>query len=155
MAAAKYTVHVPAADEFGQPLKLHRAVHKHMNDIGFQGATMHEGDPHHAVTGWAEDCPEMDSTAKQIGAYTGEIANVPHIFVTKEGDKSANWPVVNPHYEQGYPAEQGALDEPNISEIGLQHPDMGDTHPLSTGLRNPIFGSVHEQLIRRYLRSGS
>lgn len=109
MGVAKYTVHVPADDEFGNPLRLHHAVQKHMENIGMEPATVHKGHPHNTVVGWAEDNPEWDSTAKQIGAYAGEIANVPYVTVTKEGDKSASWPIPNRTYQQGFPAESAAM----------------------------------------------
>lgn len=122
MASAKYTVHVPARDELGQPLRLHDAVHQHLLDIGMENPILYKGEPHHSVSAWAEDTPEWDSTAKQIGAYTGEIANVPNVFVTKEGGKaSANWPIANNLYRPNEGAEQMALAPMTPSSI---HQDL-------------------------------
>lgn len=126
MAAAKYTVNVPAADELGNRLKIHRGVHQHLLNLGHDMPAIHEGYPIHQVSTWAEESPEMDSTMKQIGSYVGEIANAPHIFVTREGKNTARWPIRNPHYFEGEPAEQSAFaNEPNIGDIGLEYPDSG------------------------------
>lgn len=137
MAQAKYTIHVPAQDEHGNALRLHDAVHTHLNNLGGHASYV-EGHPTHAVAAWAEDHPEWDSHAKQTGAFAGEIANVPSVQVTKEGTDAASWHIANPLYRPGEPAEQSALaDEPNIDAIGLQQPEdevgMG-VHPLALGL---------------------
>lgn len=124
MAAAKYTIHVPAADELGNPLKAHRAVHQHLLNVGHETPSIQEGYPIHQVSTWAEESPEMDSSIKQIGTYAGEVTNAPHIYVTKEGQNTARWPMRNPHYMEGMPAEQSAFaNEPNIGDIGLEHPE--------------------------------
>jgi hypothetical protein len=150
MATAKYTVHVPAADQFDQPLKLHHAVHQHLNNIGVDNAVIHEGHPTHSVSAWAEDTPEWDSTMKQLGVYAGEIANVPHVNVSKEGDKGALWAMANPDYQEGIAAEQGALaEEPNIGRLYEQTPpDEGMSHPLTQGIDRvlPDYFSAHESL---------
>lgn len=109
MASAKYTIHTPALDELGQPLRVHEAVYTHLNDLGAENPSIYEGKPTHGVTAWAEDIPEWDSTMKQIGAHTGEVANVPHVYVTKEGKNVASWPIANPFYRMGEGAEQAAL----------------------------------------------
>lgn len=125
MPAAKYTFHIPTQDEQGQPLKVHNAVHQHLINLGMENPILYKGEPHHSVSAWAEDTPEWDSTAKQIGAYAGEIANVPSTFVTKEGGKApANWPINNNLYRPGEGAEQSALaSEPDIATLYQQHPD--------------------------------
>lgn len=125
MASAKYTFHVPAKDELGQPLKVHQAVHQHLNNIGMENPVMYEGNPHHSITAWGEDTPEWDSTAKQIGAYASEIANVPSLYVSKEGGKGpANWAINNNLYRPNEGAEQMALaNEPDIATLYEQHPD--------------------------------
>lgn len=125
MPAAKYTFHVPAQDELGSPLKIHNAVHQHLQNIGMENPVLYKGEPHHSVSAWAEDTPEWDSTAKQVGAYAAELANVPQVHVTKEGGKTAaNWPIGNNLYRPGEGAEQGALEnEPDISTLYQQHPD--------------------------------
>lgn len=109
MAASKYTIHVPAQDEFGRHLRLHEAVRDHLGRLGAEPVHMHQGTPSHSVIGWAEDTPEWDSTAKQTGVFAGEIANVPVVHVTKEGDKPAAWTMRNPHYQQGAGADPLAL----------------------------------------------
>lgn len=109
MAAAKYTIHIPAQDELGRPLRLHEAVHTHLGNLGAQPVQIHQGTPYHTVTGWAEDTPEWDSTAKQIGVHAGEVANVPVVHVTKEGDKSAAWQMSNSNYRPGVGADENAL----------------------------------------------
>lgn len=142
MAAARYTVHVPAEDEHGNPLRLHEAVHQHLNRLGGH-ASFQEGWPTHSVTAWAEDMPEWDSTAKQTGAYAGELANVPSVMVTKEGKTPAMWHIANPLYRPGEPAEQPALaNEPNINTILMQNPEdeYHGGHPLTEG--NPLGPSL-------------
>jgi hypothetical protein len=109
MAKAKYTVHVPTTDELGQPLRLHEAVHEHLvNSKGTPVQTQH-GTPAHAVSAWADDIPEWDSLAKQTGTLAAELANVPAVHVTKEGDKPAAWEMGNTHYVPGAGADQTAL----------------------------------------------
>jgi hypothetical protein len=133
MAAAKYSIHVPAYDEHGNPLRVHQAVHQHLLNLGHEAPTIQEGRPYHHVVSWAEESPEMDSQMKQIGAYTGETCNVPVVHVTKEGKNTARWPMRNLSYAPGWPAEQSAFaNEPNIGEIGLQTPDTGVRIPLGT-----------------------
>lgn len=109
MAAARYTVHVPTTDELGQPLRLHEAVHQHfVNNRGAPVQTTH-GTPSHAVSAWAQDTPEWDSKAKQTGTLSAELANVPIVHVTKEGDKPASWTMANNAYIPGAGADQTAL----------------------------------------------
>lgn len=108
MAAAKYTVHVPKHDAQGNPLRVHKAVHKHLESLGAH-STVHEGHPTHSVTAWAEDLPEWDSHAKQAGAHVGEIANVPSVMVTKEGKNPAKWHIANPLHRHGDPADPAAI----------------------------------------------
>lgn len=98
MAAAKYTIHVPASDELGQPLHLHEAVYHRLGELGAKPVTQHRGHPYHTVTAWAEDTPEWDGMAKQLGTLTGGLANVPSVHVTKEGDKAAAWEMANNQY---------------------------------------------------------
>jgi hypothetical protein len=155
MAAAKYTIHVPAVDQFNQPLKIHHAVRQHLNNLGIDNATLHEGDPTHSVTGWTDDTPEWDSTMKQLGVFAGELANVPTVHVTKEGDKPATWPMANPDYQEGIAAEQCAIaGEPNISTIHNQseHEDWM-SHPLSQGIDRvlPDYLSAHSELATNQL----
>ncbi len=106
---ARYSIHVPSTDELGQPLRIHEAVHQHLTNAGWQNPTLHEAKPSHVVTAWAEDHPKADSHAKQIGAFVGQVANHPHIYVSKEGKTPANWPIANPHYRPGEGAEPSAL----------------------------------------------
>lgn len=109
MASARYTVHVPAVDELGNPLRLHEAVHEHLtNSKGAPVQTTH-GRPSHAVSAWAEDIPEWDSLAKQTGTLAAELANVPVVHVTKEADKPATWEMANTQYVPGAGADQSAL----------------------------------------------
>lgn len=109
MAAARYTIHVPATDELGQPLYLHKAVHQHLvNNRGAPVQTTH-GTPSHSVSAWAQDTPEWDSLAKQTGTLASELANVPVVHVTKEGDKPASWTMANNSYIPGAGADQTAL----------------------------------------------
>lgn len=111
MAAAKYTIHVPTQDELGRPLRLHDAVHQHLINNKAAPVQTHHGTPSHTVSGWAEDTPEWDSLAKQTGTLAAELANVPAIHVTKEGDKPASWTMAN----NGYQPEMGA------DELALAH----------------------------------
>lgn len=159
MAAARYTWHLPAQDELGNPLRVHTAVQRHVGDIGFQTPVTYAGDPYHTVEAWGEDHPENDSTAKQIGAYAGEIANVPSIHVTKTGDKTASWPIPNPLYRPAEGAENCAVaTEPNIDTILMQQPmqednmmdPYGRSHPLNSA-PNPLthLTSIHSQLVKR------
>ncbi len=120
MPAAKYVIHVPAQDELGRPLRLHEAVHNHLGNLGAKPVQIHQGTPYHTVTGWAEDTPEWDSTAKQTGVFAGEVANVPAVHVTKEGDKSAAWEMANPHYQTGLGAEDYALAPNPLHSIHAQ-----------------------------------
>lgn len=109
MAAAKYTIHVPTTDELGQALRLHEAVHQHLvNNRGVPVQT-HHGTPAHTVSAWADDTPEWDSLAKQTGTLTAELANVPAVHVTKEGDKPAAWEMANNGYVPGAGADETAL----------------------------------------------
>lgn len=120
MAAAKYTIHVPSHDELGQPLRLHEAVRKHFDSLGADAVQLHLGSPSHTVAGWVEDTPEWDSRAKQIGTQAGEVANVPVVHVTKEGDKSASWQMHNPHYRAGEGGNPSAVTMPIPSSIHAQ-----------------------------------
>jgi hypothetical protein len=61
------------------------------------------------VSAWAEDTPEWDSKAKQAGTLAAELANVPFIHVTKEGDKPAKWAMANNSYIPGAGANESAL----------------------------------------------
>lgn len=141
MPAAKYTIHVPAADEMGNPLRVHDAVHQHLLNLGHETPTVHPGSPFHHVSTWAEESPEMDSMMKQIGTQAADVCNVPILHVTKEGANTARWPMKNHMYAPGFPADQSSFaNEPNISDIGIQHPDMGmsipDGTPMYPGIRN-------------------
>ena len=109
MAAARYTIHVPQADELGQPLRLHEAVHQHLLNHRAAPVQTTHGTPSHMVSAWAEDNPEWDSTAKQTGTLAAELANVPAVHVTKEGDKAASWEMGNTHYVPGVGADPTAL----------------------------------------------
>lgn len=135
MASAKYTIHIPAKDELGQPLRVHHAVHQHLTNLGTETPNINEGHPNHSVSCYAEDIPEWDSTMKQIGAYAGEVANIPHVFVTKEGKNTASWPITNPFYRMGSGAEQSAVDEPNIDTMLLEQPQLEQDLPIGS---NPI-----------------
>lgn len=129
MASARYTVHVPAQDELGRPLRLHDAVHQHMINHGAEPVQIHQGYPAHTVSGWADDIPEWDGKAKQIGTLAGELANVPVIHVTKEGDKPANWAMSNPHYQSGQGADPVALDPKESFPLSL-HNQLIASKPL-------------------------
>lgn len=109
MAAAKYTIHVPSYDELGQPLRIHEAVHQHLGTLGGKPVQIHEGTPYHTVSTWAEESPEWDGRAKQLGVHAGELANVPSVHVTKEGAKPAAWEMSNAQYRPGIGAESSAL----------------------------------------------
>lgn len=109
MAAARYTIHVPTTDELNQPLRLHEAVHQHLINNRAAPVQTHHGTPSHTVSGWAEDTPEWDSLAKQTGTLAAELANVPAVHVTKEGDKPASWAMANNGYVPGAGADQSAL----------------------------------------------
>jgi hypothetical protein len=136
MAAARYTIHLPGADELGQPLRLHEAVYQRFKDLGGQPTTIHRGEPHHIVTTWAEDTPEWDSQAKQLGTLAGELANVPSVHVTKEGDKPAAWEMANNSYQPGEGAEDVALAHTSI------HSKLtGNPTPLDDILEE--FGPLH------------
>lgn len=117
MPSAKYTIHVPAKDELGQPLQLHQAVHQHLLNQGGKPVNTHPGIPHHTVTAWAEDTPEWDSLAKQTGTLAAELANVPVIHVTKEGDKPAAWQMTNNSYEPEMGADPSILTPTLIPSV--------------------------------------
>lgn len=109
MSKAKYTIYVPTTDELGQPLRLHNDVHDEL--LTHRGApvqTQH-GTPTHAVSAWADDTPEWDSLAKQMGTLASEKANVPAVHVTKEADKPAAWEMANTHYVPGAGGSEDAL----------------------------------------------
>lgn len=90
-------------------MRLHEAVHQHLvNSRGAPVQTTH-GTPSHAVSAWAQDTPEWDSLAKQTGTLASELANVPIVHVTKEGDKPASWTMANNSYVPGAGADQTAL----------------------------------------------
>lgn len=109
MASARYTIYVPTKDELGRPLRLHDAVHQHL--INYKGSPVQtsHGAPFHAVSAWAEDVPEWDSLAKQTGTLAAELANVPAVHVTKEGDKPAKWAMANNEYIPYSGADPSAL----------------------------------------------
>lgn len=109
MASAKYTVYVPAQDELGQPLRLHDAVHRHLINQGGAPVQTHHGTPAHTVSAWAEDTPEWDSLAKQTGTLAAELAGVPLVHVTKEGDKPAAWQMANTGYQPEMGADRSAI----------------------------------------------
>ena len=109
MAAAHYTIHVPTQDELGRPLRLHEAVHEHLDSHGGAPVQTHYGQPHNTVHVWAEDTPEWDGLAKQTGTLAAELANVPIVHVTKEGDKPANWEMRHNGYQAMMGADPSAL----------------------------------------------
>lgn len=117
MAAARYVLHIPAQDELRRPLRLHEAVHAHLEGLGAQPVQSTPGVPYYQVSGWAEDTPEWDSMAKQAGTQAAELANVPVIHVTKEGAKPAAWQMSNPQYLGGYGAHDSALAPSLITSI--------------------------------------
>jgi hypothetical protein len=117
MASAHYTIYVPAADELGQPLRLHEAVHQHLLNQGGAPVQTHHGMPSHTVSAWAEDSPAWDSVAKQVGTLAAQQANVPVVHVTKEGDKSAAWEMANNGYQQGVGADPSVLTPTLITGI--------------------------------------
>lgn len=117
MASAKYTVHVPAKDELGRPLRLHEAVHEHLVNQGGAPVQTQHGTPAHTVSAWAEDTPEWDGFAKQTGTLTAELAGVPVVHVTKEGDKPAAWQMSNTNYQPEVGADNSALAPTLVSGI--------------------------------------
>lgn len=117
MASAKYTIHVPARDELGQPLQLHRAVHQHLLNQGGSPVQTHHGTPAHTVSAWAEDTPEWDGLAKQTGTLAAELAGVPLVHVTKEGDKPGAWQMANNGYQPEMGADPSALTPTLVTGI--------------------------------------
>lgn len=105
-ASARYTIHIPHSGA-----DLATATHHYLSTghVPVDGVVVHRGvdasfdgppEPHDLVQAYGQDTPELDSHMKQVGAYVGELANRPTIWVSKENGKSmANWPIRNPMYQ--------------------------------------------------------
>lgn len=98
---AQYCIHVPTHDELSNRLRVHHAVHQHLLSQGHAHPTINEGYPYHQVTTWAEESPEMDSRMKQIGQQAAQVANVPRLWVSRQGKAPAHWELHNKHYVPG------------------------------------------------------
>lgn len=106
MAQAKYTIHVPQLSMSGERLPdLAQAAHHYLTlgHAPLMGAMIdrdkhiawdHHTGPHDLVVAYGEDTPEVDSHAKQIGAYIGEVSQHPTTYVSKDAKGGhQTWPV--------------------------------------------------------------
>lgn len=140
MNEAKYEILIPKVDNLGTPLidlSSHALTHI-VNQLHLTTAhvdhdrTVHyEGreEPFDALVFISEDKPVVDSTAKQLAAYLGEVANQDTVIVTKQAENGIQtWPIKNPHYQHGMPAEsylhRPRLDVDHSPPLGIDNTQL-------------------------------
>lgn len=119
---AKYEIQVPVQDNLGNQLRdLATAGHQYLHhEAGIDGSQIHgpirgnwrddPQEPFNLLTVYADDTPEHDSHVKALAKNIGMAANQWAVFATKSaGDKHQTWPINNPHYVPGAPAQPWAI----------------------------------------------
>jgi hypothetical protein len=121
VATARYEVLIPKVDNLGSPLRDLASPALAYITQALQVTTAHielgrsvywggRTEPFDALVFTAEDNPQADSSAKQLGAYIGDVANQDVILVSKDGKAGLqSWPIKNNQYRPGETAEPTAL----------------------------------------------
>lgn len=121
MAKAHYTIHVPNTAR-----NVAIAAHHYLTSgpvRGINAATVQFGHPHDSLMVVGDETPELDSHVKQTGTFIGDVANVPSIAITKQGNKTiAHWTMANPHYQPMPVVPPQAFAGPQMSPLGPPGP---------------------------------
>lgn len=117
---AHYTIHVPS-----HARQVAIAAHHYLTSGPIRGvntATVSFGHPNDALHVVGDETPELDSHIKQTGTFIGDVANVSHIDVTKQGKNVAHWPMANPHYQPQPAGPPAALAGPQSAPLPSARP---------------------------------
>lgn len=118
---AKYEILVPKTDHMGNPLVdlSSHALHHITKSLQLNHAHIESNrrvhwngkeEPFDALVFHSEDHPHVDSHAKQLAAYLGEVANQDVVVVSKQGANGIQtWPVANNQFNPAAPADSYML----------------------------------------------